>query len=92
MGRTLPLMIILLCLTASPVLAEEVLYCTDTEVVGFRWDKAGKVSAGKFDTARFTIKVVSSTERTIAQMVGDTAGCLRHLHEVLSAASTGSVY
>jgi len=63
-----------LCLAASPVMAEDVLYCTDTEVVGFGWDKAGKVSRGKFDTTRFTIKVVSSTERIIAQMEGDTAG------------------
>ena len=28
-----------LCLTASRVLAEQVLYCVDTAAVGFVWDK-----------------------------------------------------
>jgi hypothetical protein len=49
--------IIGLCFTALPALADEVLYCTDTAVVGFTWDK-GKASAAKFPPHRFTIKII----------------------------------
>ena len=65
-----------LCFTASSVLADEVLYCTDTAVTGFQWDKNGAVSPrqGLFKEDRFTIKVVTETERIIIRMVGDTAG------------------
>jgi hypothetical protein len=62
-----------LCLTASPVLAEEVLYCVDTQVVGFVWDKSGEASVIKFRPIRYTIKV-SETERVITRMVSVTAG------------------
>ena len=39
MTRYVGNMVMALCISAtSPVLAEEVLYCTDTQVVGFSWD------------------------------------------------------
>ena len=60
--------------TASPVVAEEVLYCVDTAVTGFEWDKDGNAKSSKFNPERHTVKVVSDTERLIARMQGDTAG------------------
>jgi hypothetical protein len=63
-----------LCFTASLAMADEVMYCADTGVVGFRWDDTGKVDIGKFPQDRYTVKVISNTERVITQMTGDTAG------------------
>jgi hypothetical protein len=64
-----------LCVSmASPALAEEVLYCTDTDMVGFRWDQSGQASTSKFDPERFTVKIVSDTDRVVTQMVGEVAG------------------
>ena len=66
---------IVLCFFAtSPVLAEEVLYCVDTNTTGFAWDKNGKAKAGLFNVERHTVKVVSDTERLITPTEGDTAG------------------
>lgn len=66
--------IIGLCfLNMRPVLADEVLYCVDTDVIGFKWDKKGEPSV-KFDRGRYTIKVVSDTERLITEMEGDKVG------------------
>jgi hypothetical protein len=65
---------IALCLTASPVLAEEVLYCVDNQAVGFKWDEAGTVRTGSFTVERYTVKLLSDTQRIITRMVGDTAG------------------
>jgi hypothetical protein len=68
--------IMTLCFAASPLLADEVLYCTDTAATGFKWDKSGVASAKPtlFNELRFIIKVVSDRERIIAPMIGDTAG------------------
>ncbi len=68
-----------LCFTASSVLADEVLYCTDSDATGFKWDKDGAAHSHsgrptRFTVERYTIKVVSETERIITRMVGDTAG------------------
>ena len=52
------------CIT-SPVLAEQVLYCVDTAVTGFKWSERGKASVSKFSAERFTVKVVSDTARII---------------------------
>jgi hypothetical protein len=67
--------ILLLCFTVSPLLADEVLYCTDTASTGFKWDKEGDAARPtRFELQRFTIKVISDTQRTITPMIGDTAG------------------
>jgi hypothetical protein len=58
---------------ASPVLAEEVLYCVDTDAIGFVWDKRGKASRSGFDPKRYTIKVVSNAERHIVDDTGFSA-------------------
>jgi hypothetical protein len=50
---------------AAPASAEVVLYCVDTAGNGFAWDKQGKVSRTNFHPARFTVKVISETERMI---------------------------
>src|SRR6516225_4454760 len=71
--RTAMLGAMVLC-SASLAMADEVLYCTDTDGIGFKWDNTGKVSSGKFNQDRFTVKVISDTQRVIARMVGDTAG------------------
>jgi len=65
-----------LCLTASSVLADEVLYCTDTAVTGFQWGKNGATSPrqGLFNEERFTIKVLTETRRIITRMIGGTTG------------------
>jgi hypothetical protein len=53
--------------------AEEVLYCVDTDQTGFAW-RNGQAKHGRFKTDRYTVKVVSETERVITRMEGDTAG------------------
>jgi hypothetical protein len=58
--------------TTSPVLAEEVMDCVDTQSVGFVWDKAGKVRQRRFTEDRH--EVLSDTQRIITPTVGDTAG------------------
>jgi hypothetical protein len=71
--RTAILGAMVLC-GASLAMAEEVLYCTDTDATGFRWDHAGKATSVRFNPARYTVKVISGTERSIAEMTGDGAG------------------
>jgi hypothetical protein len=56
------------------VLAEEVLYCVDTDVVGFKWDEVKQVRQTVFNPERHTIKIVSQTERVITRTHGDAAG------------------
>jgi hypothetical protein len=64
----------LLSFTTSTVLADDVLYCTDTAVTGFKWPTNGSPTSGSFREERFTIKVVSDEARVIASMVGTTVG------------------
>jgi hypothetical protein len=56
--RALPHVIVLLalCFLASPVLAEEVLHCIDTENTGFHWE-GGHVSKTNFVLSRFFVKI-----------------------------------
>ena len=55
--------IIALCFTASSVLADEVLFCTDTAAVGFKsGNDATKPPTQAPFKRRFTIKVVSVSE------------------------------
>ena len=63
---------------ASPAMAQQVLYCVDTEAVGFKWDKDGKARQRPFAEDRFTVKIVSDKERVIIRMTGDTAGTSEH--------------
>ena len=65
-----------ICFAASPSLAEEVLYCADTQAIGFFWDKARPetASVSTFTPGRFTIKVISGTKRTITATSGGAAG------------------
>jgi hypothetical protein len=65
------------CLAIAPALADQVLYCVDTSVVGFRWDEANTTrdpTSGTFVPGRYIVRVSSVTERTITRMAGDTAG------------------
>jgi hypothetical protein len=63
-----------LSLSASiPVLAHEVLYCVDAESIGFKWETRDRGAVSKFLAERYTIKVLSDTERVITWMLGDTA-------------------
>ena len=71
--RTAMLSVMVIC-TTSLAMAEEVLYCVETDVAGFAWDNQGHVTHRTFDPARFTIKITSETERIITQTTGDTAG------------------
>ena len=59
----------------TPVLAEEVLHCADTNNAGFKWDKKGAAWSVTFPLHRFTIKVgptqsypfISDNERLITR-------------------------
>jgi hypothetical protein len=74
-----------LYLAATPAHADEVLYCVDTGLVGFKWGPNG-AAAMPFKGDRFTVKVLPKTEdintiglgirrdRIITQMAGDVAG------------------
>ena len=47
---------------ASPGLADEVLYCADTEVVGFKWDGNGQASTEHFNAERYTVEIGPATD------------------------------
>jgi hypothetical protein len=63
----------LLILSASQVLAEEALYCVDTAVVGFVWDRKGEANPSEFSPERHNVKVVSDSERLITRIQGGPA-------------------
>jgi hypothetical protein len=52
---------------ASPAWAEEILYCSDTAKNGFKWDKDGNAKHTLFNEKRFTVKVISETQRVVSQ-------------------------
>ncbi len=56
---------------AGPAWAEETLYCVDTAVNGFFWEK-GKAERTGFESQRITVRVKSDTERWI-KIPGDKA-------------------
>jgi hypothetical protein len=60
--------------TASLAMAEEVLYCVETDAAGFKWDNQGHATQRSFTLDRFTVKITSETERIITPMAGDIAG------------------
>src|SRR5262245_60085791 len=89
---------IAICLTTSPVLAEEVLYCVDTAVTGFKWDKQKRPSVEHFNPRRFTVRIESETKRWITPTtVGDTGDVyeckqpFKSALEVVCTESSGSV-
>lgn len=61
-------------LTGPPVAADEateaarpmVLVCTEEASRGFLWDEEGGVQPSDFVTERYTVKIVSETQRQIA--------------------------
>ena len=55
---------------ASPARAEEMLYCMDTAASGYLWDNRGEAKPSDFPPQRYTIKVVSGTERLITPIAG----------------------
>jgi len=70
---------LLLCLVTAPVLADQVLYCVDTDVAGFIWDKSGAASLRKFTTSRYIVKMEPATEYGLKQSrvtTDTTSGCL----------------
>jgi hypothetical protein len=72
--RTAIISAMALWFSASLLVADEVLHCTDTAVTGFKWDNAGKANLMKFDAFRFTVKVISDIRRAITRTVGDNVG------------------
>jgi len=72
MKRIAAIAAIALCI-ASPSLAEEVLYCTDTDVSGFVFETSTKTEKFSSSEDRFTVKVISKTKREI-QMSGSRHG------------------
>src|SRR6478672_10313852 len=66
---------VVLCFTVAPALAEQVLYCVDTDAVGFFWNTdTSQARRMPFKVDRYTVKVLSETARIMTRMVGDTAG------------------
>ena len=66
------LIVVLLCLSGTAQ-ADEVLYCADTAATGFVW-KGQEAQRANFKPERYTVKIVSETERIITLMSGDGAG------------------
>ena len=59
-----------LCITASPVFAEDVLYCTDTAIVGVKWDQNGRATITRFtNLGRFTVRIVRSPAEKLQEGV-----------------------
>ncbi len=58
-------------LLALPAQSQEnepqVLYCVDEGVTGFEWDDKGDPQSANFKPRRFTVRVISETERWISQ-------------------------
>ena len=74
--KVLSAAILIASVPLTPVLAEEVLHCADTNYAGFKWDKKGEASPLlTFPLQRFTIKVgptqsypfISDNERLITR-------------------------
>ena len=75
-GKILSAAMLIASVPLTPVLAEEVLHCADTNYAGFKWDKKGEASPLlTFPLQRFTIKVgptqsypfISGNERLITR-------------------------
>ncbi|MFZ0423965.1 MAG: hypothetical protein WAL80_13905 [Xanthobacteraceae bacterium] len=66
--------IIAWCFTLSAACAEEVVYCIDTDATGFKWDEHGQAAPQQFARDRYTIRILSDTDRIISRMDGDRAG------------------
>jgi len=66
--------------TTAPALADQILYCVDTDSGGFVWDKSGAASLRKFTPGRYSVKLEPATEygikqvRIITPTTGDIAG------------------
>jgi hypothetical protein len=54
-------------------MAQQVLYCVDTDTTGFVWDKEGKARRNTFALERYTVKVLSDSKRLITR-TGDPRG------------------
>ena len=67
-------LVLCLMVMVAPALAQQVLYCVDTQAVGFVWDKTGQVRQVPFKEDRFTVNVLSDTHRSITRTTGDSAG------------------
>jgi hypothetical protein len=63
-----------LFLSASQLLAEELLYCADTAIVGFMWDRKGEAKSTEFNRERHSVKVVSDSERLITRIQAGPTG------------------
>jgi hypothetical protein len=65
---------LLLCLATAPALADQVLYCADTDVAGFVWDKSGAASVRRFAARRYIVKLEPATEYGLKQsrFISDT--------------------
>ena len=57
-------------LLASTASAEELLFCADEGATGFVWDDKGNVQSTGFAMRRYTIRVVSESERWISKQGG----------------------
>lgn len=66
--------IMVLFFTASSVLADEVLYCSDTDATGFAWDKEGNATPPRsFTPDRIKVTVKSDDTRLITPRTGESA-------------------
>ncbi len=69
--RAVLLVVVLMALSQTALAEERVLYCTETDNTGFVWQEGqteGQVTL--FKKARYVIKVLSETERTVTKTTG----------------------
>jgi len=62
---TAVLTVVCCCSSASAAFADEVLYCTDADAIGFKWDRQGDASRVDFRLDRFTVRVGPAQDRAM---------------------------
>jgi hypothetical protein len=78
------LTVVCCCSSASAAFADEVLYCTDADVIGFKWDRQDDASRVDFHLDRFTVRVgpaqgPAMNERLVVKMSdGDDRGVTQY--------------
>jgi hypothetical protein len=76
-------------LTASPILADDVLYCSDRDSVGFKWDRSGQASKASFALSRFTVRIGPAPSRSSSSFAQPIAPDEREVVETTDGPDKG---
>jgi len=73
--RAVLLVVVLVALSQTALAEERVLYCTETDSTGFKWE-AGQTEGQNtdFKKDRYIVEVLSEEKRTFTQTTGDVTG------------------